>query len=498
MWIFDCGINSGAPTECKTVNDHHSGLNLTIVSNIFKPESVSELQEIVRSAALDGKQIAIAGGRHAMGGQQFLSNQILIDTGNLKRVINFDQEKGLIEVESGIMWPDLIQYLQKSQPDFSMSSSAEAGVVSRCSGGRNFTPWTIRQKQTGCDLLSLGGALSANVHGRGLTKAPIVEDVESFTIVLCDGTVQTCSRHQNYELFSLAIGGYGLFGIISTVTLRLTKLVTLKRSVKVCATKDAVAKLERAKLNGATYGDFQFSIDSQSSDFLQFGILSVYTPVKATLVPPEPAKLLSQSDWEELLYLAHCNKKLAFEKYRDHYLSTNGQLYQSDIFQSATYITDYHRVLDARLKSRCEGSEAITELYVPRAALGKFMKRAAELLRAEQADVIYGTVRLIEPDNETFLKWATQPWACIIFNLHVDHNDHHIDATSKVFRSLYQLAIEFGGKYYLTYNRYAAANQLQSCYPQIAEFIQLKYKYDPQHRFNSDWFNYVENSRNYF
>ena len=37
------------------------------------------------------------------------------------------------------------------------------------------------------------------------------------------------------------------------------------------------------------------------------------------------------------------------------------------------------------------------------------------------ADLIYGTIRLIEPDTETALPWAREPYACVIFNLHVDH-----------------------------------------------------------------------------
>lgn len=32
-----------------------------------------------------------------------------------------------------------------------------------------------------------------------------------------------------------------------------------------------------------------------------------------------------------------------------------------------------------------------------------------------------GTIRLIERDDETFLAWARQPYACVIFNLHVVH-----------------------------------------------------------------------------
>ncbi len=49
--------------------------------------------------------------------------------------------------------------------------------------------WTIIQKQSGADRFSLGGTVSANGHGRGLTLAPIVADVEAMTVV---GPVDGC------------------------------------------------------------------------------------------------------------------------------------------------------------------------------------------------------------------------------------------------------------------------------------------------------------------
>src|SRR5207247_1731368 len=80
--------------------------------------------------------------------------------------------------------------------------------------------------------LCLGGALSANVHGRGLSMKPIIDDVESFVLVDAEGEVRTCSRTENAELFRLAIGGYGLFGVIVTVTLRLAPRQKLQRVVE--------------------------------------------------------------------------------------------------------------------------------------------------------------------------------------------------------------------------------------------------------------------------
>ncbi len=178
------------------VNDMHSRLNPTLIKHRICPSNVRDIAHAINHAQACGEQICVAGGRHAMGGQQFLKSGIMFDMTSMKRMLHFDSEAGLLEVEGGCLWSDLIPALQKRQ----------LGTKQQ---------WTIAQKQTGCDRLSIAGALSANAHGRGLSMAPIVSDVEQFKMVLHDGNTVACSRNQNRELFSLAIGGYGLFGIIS-------------------------------------------------------------------------------------------------------------------------------------------------------------------------------------------------------------------------------------------------------------------------------------------
>ena len=80
--------------------------------------------------------------------------------------------------------------------------------------------------------MSLAGALSCNAHGRGLNLKPIVQQVEAFDLLGPDGELRTCSRRANPELFRLAIGGYGLFGIITRVELRLRPRVKVRRVVE--------------------------------------------------------------------------------------------------------------------------------------------------------------------------------------------------------------------------------------------------------------------------
>lgn len=453
------------------VNDVHSRLNPTIVKKIASVISDEEIIDAIAVARAEGEHICIAGGRHAMGGQQFLSEGHLIDTTPFNKILHIDYEKGLVTAQAGILWIDLINQLRTAQIDKTHQ-------------------WTIKQKQTGGDNLSLGGSLSANGHGRGLRLKPLVGDIEQFEMILHDGRIIKCSRNENQDLFRLVIGGYGMFGIVTNVTLKLIPRQVLKRHVEFTTADEAIGRLEFHRDKGATYGDFQFAIDHKSTTFLSDGILSVYTPVEDAGEPSLNNKLLSLEQWRKLLYLAHTDKTTAFEQYVTHYRATSGQLYWSDTFQLATYLEDYHRSLDEQLPGCLQGTELISELYVPRNKLGEFMRLAGGLLKKAKADVIYGTVRIIEKDDETFMPWAKQSYACIVINLHIDHSPHHIAWASRTFCDLISLAISLGGSYFLTYHRFASRDQLLTCYPEMPDFIKEKFKFDPDGLFWSDWFDH--------
>ncbi len=192
------------------VNDVHSQLNRTRVRELVIPRTGDELVEIVRSASRKTLPISVSGCRHSMGGQQFAQDSICIDTRSLNRVTAFDRERGLIEAEAGIQWPELIRSYLNAQGD-----SAKQ--------------WGIAQKQTGADTFTLGGSLSSNVHGRGLTMKPLISNIDGFTLIDAEGKRIRCRRDENQELFRIAIGGYGLFGLIERVTLQLVPRQKLRR-----------------------------------------------------------------------------------------------------------------------------------------------------------------------------------------------------------------------------------------------------------------------------
>ena len=207
------------------VNDIHSKLNEAEVEEVLEADSLAGIQAAVARARERGLPLAVCGGKHAMGGQQFCAGGLLLDARGASRVLGLDAERGTIEVEAGIQWPELYAYLQ----------APENG------GGA----WAFAQKQTGADRLTLGGAISANVHGRGAHPRA---DRRRRRVASCSSTPRASSGRaavpRTPELFSLVVGGYGLFGVVYAVTLRLVPRRKLERVVEVRSIEGLIAAFD--------------------------------------------------------------------------------------------------------------------------------------------------------------------------------------------------------------------------------------------------------------
>ena len=112
-----------------------------------------------------------------------------------------DPTTDLLRVGTGAIWSDVLAYLDPL--------------------GRSVA---IMQSN---DSFTVGGSVSVNCHGWQHGRPPIASSVRSFRILLADGQLLECSREENAELFSLALGGYGLFGILIDVDLEVVAERTL-------------------------------------------------------------------------------------------------------------------------------------------------------------------------------------------------------------------------------------------------------------------------------
>lgn len=133
-------------------------------------------------------------------GDQALAPNIL-STKQFNKFIAFDANTGHLTAQSGVRLRDILD---------------------------TFVPrgWFL-PITPGTKLISIGGAIGSNVHGKSHHKTGSFENcVDSLRILLPNGEIKRCSRTENAELFSLTCGGNGLTGVVLTATIQLMKIET--------------------------------------------------------------------------------------------------------------------------------------------------------------------------------------------------------------------------------------------------------------------------------
>ena len=175
------------------------GMNASVLSYVYRPSAISELREVFETARRHGVKVALRGGGRSYGDAAMAGEQILLDLTRMNRVLDWNPKTGLIKVEPGVTLRALWQYII----------------------GDGWWPPVV----SGTMFVTLGGAVGMNYHGKNNYKMGTIGDhVLEFDIMLPNGTIQTCSRDVNRELFFSAIGGFGMLGCFTSITLQMKKV----------------------------------------------------------------------------------------------------------------------------------------------------------------------------------------------------------------------------------------------------------------------------------
>ncbi len=138
---------------------------------------------------------------HALGrsyGDSALADRVIL-TRRSRLILGFDEEQGVIDCQAGVSLAEIL--------DVALPRGWFLAV----------TP--------GTKLVSVGGAIAADVHGKNHHLAGCFSQcVESLRLMLPDGQVVTCSAVENAELFRATCGGMGLTGVILSARLRLKRV----------------------------------------------------------------------------------------------------------------------------------------------------------------------------------------------------------------------------------------------------------------------------------
>lgn len=179
----------------------------------FRPVRPAEIADLFVRAQRAGLSVALRGAGRSYGDAALNAGQVVLDLQRLNRILEWDPDTGLICVEPGVTFQQLWQY--------TLEDGWWPPVV----------PGTMSP--------TLGGALAMNIHGKNNWHAGTLgEHVRSFTALLPTGASVTCAPDQNPDLFYSLIGGAGLLGVFTSITLQLKRLYSGDVRVRAWATPD--------------------------------------------------------------------------------------------------------------------------------------------------------------------------------------------------------------------------------------------------------------------
>jgi decaprenylphospho-beta-D-ribofuranose 2-oxidase len=433
----------------------YSRLHPVKVERVVRGKEEEQLISLLNEAKDKHLAVSIAGQRHSQGGHTYYKDGIVIDMTSYNKILSFDARGRTIRAQAGANWKDIQDYIN---------------------------PYGLSVKtMQSQNVFTIGGSVSINAHGRDIRNGSLIKSVESFRLLTAEGQIKQVSRTENPELFPLALGGYGLFGVILDVTLSLTEdeiYRTTTESMNV--TEYTRYFLDKVQTNPGIHLHLA-RISVAPDSFLKEMYVTNYTvegsiPLKAhnTLRTQEagvlPSKLLfnvnRSFDWGKNVFWSL--QKYYFSKQQGAVISRNNAM------RSESEFMDYNEA---------GKNDLLQEYFIPVGEFAGFVEDMKSVLQGTDLNLLNITVRYVNRDQEAVLSYAKEDMFALVCLFNTSLSDK---AQSKMKQGVQQIldkVIVHRGSYYLPYTAFPSLSQFRSAYPHYAEFFNKKNGYDANHLF---------------
>ena len=191
-------------------------------ARVVRPTTTEQIQEILSSASHHRHGLALRGAGCSYGDASTNTGGSVLDLTALRRILAFDPVAGTATVQPGVTVRDLWRHAIR----FGLWPSVVPGTAA----------------------VSIGGAAAMNIHGKNnYTVGSFGEHVISFTLVTPAGDTLVCDRNRNADVFHAAIGGFGMLGCFTEITLRLKRIYSGRLRVTAIPTQDLESALQLAE-----------------------------------------------------------------------------------------------------------------------------------------------------------------------------------------------------------------------------------------------------------
>ena len=446
--------------------DDASRINAVPIAQVWQmpagDNAEAQLRDLLAHARRDHLYISVAGARHSMGGQTLYPGGIQIDMLPFHKM-SLDEGKNILTVQAGAIWADIIPFLD-----------ARARSVQVMQSNNSF---------------SVGGSLSVDCHGWQPGRPPIASTVESFRLMTADGNILECSHTENPELFSLALGGYGLFGIIIDA-----RCACSKRALRDASVRHALFRF-RFLLENA------FSIPPMPAwplarlcvvpgKFLDEAVIYTFNRAPSPDGTLPPLSSLGLEGLTRTLFRGSVDsdygKKLRWQTETELLTHLAGGAFSRNQLQNESTEVIANRTADS--------TDILQEYFVPVPAVNDFVAAMRTIIPAHSGNLLNVTLRDVRTDSDAFLRYADRDMIALVLMFNQKFTAADASRMGDLTRDLIDAALAAGGRYYLPYRLEATPEQFNHAYPQAQQFFTLKRKYDPDQLFQNEMYTHYGNT----
>jgi decaprenylphospho-beta-D-ribofuranose 2-oxidase len=335
----------------------------------------------------------------------------------------------------------------------------------------------------GTRFVTVGGAIAADIHGKNHHRSGSwCRHVESFRLLIADGSIVDVRPDRDPELFWATCGGMGLTGIILDATIHMKAIETSWLTVDTdrCPNLDSLMSLM-----AASDRDYEYSVAwidvlaggaGMGRAVLDRGRFATpdelgrrqrnhaleFRDRETVSFPPLPLGLvnpLTVAAFNEVWY-----RKAP--QHRVGHLQSIGAF-----FHPLDMVRDWNRVYGPR---GCVQWQCVVPL-----SRGDVIEAAVRTFSSTHLSSFLAVLKLMGPGDGAHLSFPIEGWT-----LSVDVPVH--DGLEEILDQLDEQVAEAGGRLYLAKDARMRPELLPVMYPRIDEWREIRRKIDPDGRFQSD------------
>ena len=408
---------------------------------------IGQLRAELAAARAEGRPFVASAARHSMGGQSLAENGTAVTMD--QTWIEPDTAAQTYRVAAGNRWRNVIADLDRI--GFSpkvMQSNNDFGVAS---------------------------TFAVNAHGWPVPYSAFGSTVRSLRMMLADGEVITCSRSENAEQFSLAMGGYGLNGAIIDLEVEMTENARLLPTFEVMPSSEFGPRFAEALRSDPdirmAYGRLDVTIDG----FFDQALMITYRPDadQADLPAASGSGFLSKASRGIFRSQLGSDRGKSLRWFVEREI---GPRIGGGAATRNSLINEPVITLDDGDPTR---TDILHEYFVAPDRFAEFIAACQDVIPSSFQELLNITLRYVDTDPDSVLTYATEPRIAAVMLFSQEMSVRGEADMARMTEALIERTLAIGGTYYLPYRLHATDSQFRRGYGRAEEFASRKRAIDP-------------------